>query len=57
MDKLIDRETMLKYLKDYRKYLRDKMKLQDGKDNSFIQFQGAIEAVNCLIYEVRKGKV
>ena len=54
---MIDREAMIKYLKDYRKYLRDKMKEQDGADMSFIQFQGAIKAVDCLIYEVTKEKV
>jgi hypothetical protein len=57
MGQMIDRETMIKYLKDYRKYLRDKMKEQDGADMSFIQFQGAIKAVDCLIYEVTKEKV
>lgn len=57
MGQMIDREAMLKHLKDYRKYLRDKMKEQDGADMSFIQFQGAIKAVDCLIYEVKKEKV
>lgn len=57
MSDSINREAMLKHLRDYRKYLRDKMKVQDGADYSFIQFQGAIKAVDCLIYEVRKEKV
>lgn len=57
MGQMIDREAMLEHLKDYRKYLRDKMKEQDGADTSVYEFKGAIRAVNCLIYEVTKEKV
>lgn len=57
MGQTIDREAMLAHLSSYRKYLRGKMKEQDGADMSFFQFQGAIKAVDTLINEVKKEEV
>jgi len=57
MNKTIKRDDMLNHLKDYRKYLRRLLNEQDGADASVHEFNGAIRAVNSLIFEIRKGKV
>jgi hypothetical protein len=57
MTKTIEREAMVKHLKNYRSYLHRKKSNLEGGDSDYAMFEGAIKAVNNLLVEVRKGQV
>ena len=53
----VSRESIIDYLEDYRKYLRNLRAEQDGADLSVHEISGALRAVGYLLKEVKKGSL
>lgn len=51
------RENLQKYLKEYRRYLWKIRKEADAHKSGYSEISGAIQAVNYLLSETRKGKI